>query len=225
MPRIVSTPLSTASVSGATEALRPALSRRQLIGGALAAFALPAAARPPGLASAAPMVDPRLIDRALAALFRHHDRIWSRDVIAIADFSLPSSTPRFFLVDILRGTTTALLVAHGKGSDPDHSGRLQGFSDVVGSAATSEGAYLTGDPYEGIHGPSRRLLGLDPTNAHAEERAIVIHSAWYANPDMVGKQGRLGRSDGCFAFGEQDIAMVLATLGKGRLIFAGKADG
>lgn len=171
------------------------------------------------------MVDPRLIDRALAALFRHHDRIWSRDVIAIADFGLPSSAPRFFLVDILRGTTTALLVAHGKGSDPDHSGRLQSFSDVVGSAATSEGAYLTGDPYEGIHGPSRRLLGLDPTNAHAEERAIVIHSAWYANPDMVEKQGRLGRSDGCFAFGEQDIATVLATLGKGRLIFAGKADG
>ena len=195
------------------------------MGAALAAIAAPAAARLPGLASAAPMIDPRLVDRALAALFRHHDRIWSRDVIAIADFGLPSSAPRFFLVDILRGTTTALLVAHGKGSDPDHSGRLQSFSDVVGSAATSEGAYLTGDPYEGIHGPSRRLLGLEPTNAHAEERAIVIHSAWYANPDMVGKQGRLGRSDGCFAFGEQDIAMVLATLGKGRLIFAGKADG
>jgi len=181
-------------------------------------------ARPPGLASTAPMVDPRLINRAIAALFRHHDRIWSRDVIAIADFSLPSSTPRFFLADIVKGSTTALLVAHGRGSDPDHSGMLQHFSDAVGSAATSEGAYLTGVSYEGIHGPSRRLIGIDPSNVHAEERAIVIHSAWYADPGMIARQGRLGRSDGCFAFGEQDIAMVLARLGRGRLLYAGRAD-
>ncbi len=189
---------------------------------------MPAAAafaRPLGLAAAAPMIDPRLVDRALAALFRHHRHIWSRDMIAIADFGLPSSVPRLFLVDILRGTATALLVAHGKGSDPDHEGRLQRFSDVVGSAATSEGAYLTGDAYEGIHGPSRRLIGLDPTNAHAEERAIVIHSAWYADPDMIAKQGKLGRSDGCFAVGEADIATVLARLGKGRLLYAGRIDG
>jgi hypothetical protein len=196
-----------------------------MIASAVAALAAPVFARPPGLATAAPMIDPRLADRALAALFRHHGHIWSRDIVAIADFGLPSAMPRFFLVDIVRGTTTALLVAHGKGSDPDHSGMLRSFSDVVGSAATSEGAYLTGDPYEGIHGPSRRLVGLDPSNAHAEERAIVIHSAWYANPDMIAKQGKLGRSDGCFAFGEQDIATVLARLGKGRMLYAGRADG
>ncbi|TAK13141.1 MAG: murein L,D-transpeptidase catalytic domain family protein [Rhizorhabdus sp.] len=198
------------------------LTRRSLLGALLAA---PAAARPPGLASAAPMIAPRLVERALAALFGNHAAIWSRDVIAIADFSLPSSAPRFFLVDIVRGQTTSLLVTHGKGSDPDHSGWLQNFSDSIGSAATSEGAYLTGDAYTGIHGPSRRLIGLDPTNAHAEERAIVIHSAWYANADMIVRQGKLGRSDGCFAFGETDIAMVLARLGRGRLLYAGRSDG
>lgn len=198
------------------------LTRRSLLGALLAA---PAAARPPGLASAAPMIAPRLVERALAALFGNHAAIWSRDVIAIADFSLPSSAPRFFLVDIVRGQTTSLLVTHGKGSDPDHSGWLQSFSDSIGSAATSEGAYLTGDAYTGIHGPSRRLIGLDPTNAHAEERAIVIHSAWYANADMIVRQGKLGRSDGCFAFGEADIAMVLARLGRGRLLYAGRSDG
>ena len=201
------------------------LSRRAVLGAALAVgSASVVRAITPGLGSIAPMVDPRLVNRALEALFRHHSAIWSRDVIAIADFGLPSSTPRFFLADILKGTTTSLLVAHGSGSDPDHSGMLQGFSDVVGSNATSEGAYLAGEPYEGIHGPSRRLIGLDATNAHAEERAIVIHSAWYANPDMLAKQGKLGRSDGCFAFGEQDIAQVLARLGRGRLLYAGRSS-
>lgn len=176
-----------------------------------------------GLAAAAPMVNPVLINRALIALARHNSQIWSHDVVAIVDFSLPSATPRFHIVNILAGTTTSLLVAHGKGSDPDHSGYLQSFSDIVGSNATSEGAYLTGAAYSGIHGPSRRLIGLDPTNAHAEERAIVIHSAQYANPIMIAQQGRLGRSDGCFAFGAGDIARVLSSLGQGRLLYAGKA--
>lgn len=176
-----------------------------------------------GLAAAAPMVNPLLIRRALAAMARHNSLIWSHDVAAIVDFGLPSSAPRFHIINILTGTTVSLLVAHGKGSDPEHSGYLQSFSDTVGSNATSEGAYLTGPAYSGIHGPSRRLIGLDPTNAHAEERAIVIHSAWYANPAMIPQQGVLGRSDGCFAFGEQDIARVLASLGRGRLLYAGKA--
>ena len=202
------------------------LSRRQALVAGLAFGSMPlVATHPPGLASAAPMVDSHLVDRALKALFRHHRSIWSRDVIAIADFALPSSAPRFFLVDILKGTTTSLLVAHGKGSDPEHSGWLQSFSDAIGSAATSEGAYLTGETYEGIHGPSRRLAGLDPSNTHAAERAIVIHSAWYADPDVAARQGKLGRSDGCFAFGEQDIGLVLARLGRGRLLYAGKSDG
>lgn len=214
---------STASAFG--EADGPmTVSRRAAIAGLLAGIAIPAAAHPPGLASAAPTLDPALANRALTALFDHAGRIWSRDVVAVADFGLPSAQPRFFLIDILRGTAATLLVAHGKGSDPDHLGRLQSFSDEVGSAATSEGAYLTGERYDGIHGPSRRLLGLDPTNAHAEERAIVIHSAWYANPDVVASQGKLGRSDGCFAFAERDIATVLTTLGPGRLLFAGRSD-
>lgn len=214
--------LSTASASGGLDQVR--LTRRAVLAGLLAVPAAAGTLRP-GLAGAAPMIDSRLAERALAAVFAHHAAIWSRDMIAIADFGLPSAMPRFFLVDILNGSTTGLLVTHGKGSDPGHTGWLQAFSDNIGSGATSEGAYLTGDPYEGIHGPSRRLIGLDPTNAHAEERAIVIHSAWYANADMIARQGKLGRSDGCFAFGEADIAMVLARLGRGRLLYAGRSDG
>lgn len=175
-----------------------------------------------GLAAAAPAVPRPLVDAALAALARHEARIWSRDVIAIADFGAPSSAPRFHLVDILAGTTTTLLVAHGKGSDPDHTGFVQRFSDEVGSNATSDGAYLTGETYTGTHGLSRRLIGLDPSNGHAEERAIVIHSAWYADAALIPRQGRLGRSDGCFVFSERDIAQVLARLGRGRLLYAGK---
>ncbi|WP_019830922.1 murein L,D-transpeptidase catalytic domain family protein [Sphingomonas sp. PR090111-T3T-6A] len=178
-----------------------------------------------GLAAVAPMVDPVLVARALDALWRHDGIIWSRDVVAIADFGLPSSAPRFHLIDMLAGKTTSLLVAHGKGSDPDHTGWLQSFSNENGSEATSEGAYLTGETYTGIHGLSRRLAGLDPSDANAEARAIVIHSARYVDPSLLATQGRLGRSDGCFAFSEQDIGFVLARLGQGRLLYAGRSHG
>jgi hypothetical protein len=202
--------------------------RRHVI--ASAAFALagvgvtrPARAAQLGLGRIAAGINPYLVGGASAALARHEAVIWSRDVLAIADFGLPSSVPRFHIVDLLGGTVTSLLVAHGKGSDPDHSGMLQSFSNADGSNATSEGAYLTGETYVGVHGQSRRLIGLDPTNDNAERRAIVIHAAPYAEAAMIAQQGKLGRSDGCFVFGEADLAIVLARLGRGRLLYAGRA--
>jgi hypothetical protein len=203
---------------------RPIARRAFLGASALVATGLSARAlaEQRGLAAAAAGVDPALVYRALLALARHHEVFWSRDEVAIADFGLPSASPRFHLVDLLAGNTTTLLVAHGKGSDPEHSGFLQTFSNIIGSNATSEGAYLTGERYDGIHGPSRRLIGLDETNSNAEPRAIVIHGAWYVGPEIVATQGRLGRSDGCFVFSERDIGQVLTRLGRGRLLYAGK---
>jgi hypothetical protein len=176
-----------------------------------------------GLSVIAAGLNPYLVGGASVALARHHSAIWSNDVIGIVDFGVPSSVPRFHLIDLLHGTVTNMLVTHGQGSDPDHTGMLQSFSNVPGSLATSEGAYLTGELYDGIHGTSRRLVGLDPTNNNAMDRAIVIHSAPYAEAAMIPQQGRLGRSDGCFVFGEADLATVLTRLGQGRLIYAGRA--
>ena len=45
-----------------------------------------------------------------------------------------------------------------------------------------------------------KVHGLDWTNNNAEARAIVIHNAWYAEPEMIAQHGKLGRSEGCFAF-------------------------
>ena len=182
------------------------------------------AARPTATAmSASPMtIRPDLFRRALAALSRHQNRIMLRDRIALVDFDLPSSQPRFHIVDLASGSSRSLLVAHGRGSDPAHSGWLTRFSNDEGSAASSDGAFLTGDSYVGQHGRSRRLIGLDPTNNNAEPRAIVVHSAWYVSPDMVAQHGKLGRSEGCFALSTNDLDYALATLGSGRMIYADK---
>jgi len=165
---------------------------------------------------------PLLLARAKAALDQHSMRIRNQDFIAIADFSKPSRDPRFYLVDLRSGQSSSFLVAHGKGSDPQHSGWVQNFSNVHGSEATSSGAYLVSDTYVGQYGTSRRLIGLDPQNDQAEARAIVIHPAWYVDRSLINMQGKIGRSQGCFAFAQDDIGHILERVAPGCLLYADK---
>jgi hypothetical protein len=180
----------------------------------------------PVVAKAAPKapgnIRPELFKRAVAALNRHSMRVPSHDRIVIADFATPSYRPRFHIVNLGTGDVESFLVAHGIGSDPEHTGLLHRFSNEVNSEATSEGAFLTADYYVGKHGDSQRLLGLDATNNNAYDRAIVVHSAWYSNADMISKHGKLGRSQGCFAVGENELAKVFERLGPGRMIYSAK---
>jgi hypothetical protein len=165
---------------------------------------------------------PELMQRALAALRGHGARVPQHDRIAVADFSARSSQGRFHIVDLASGATSSMLVAHGRGSDPGHTGWLKSFSNQPGSNATSKGAYVTDEHYVGQHGHSQRLVGLDPTNDNALSRAIVIHSAWYAEPEIIREHGVLGRSEGCFAVSQADLARLFDRLGKGRMIYADK---
>jgi hypothetical protein len=169
-----------------------------------------------------PQLDPKLKARALLALAANRSRIPNADVIGIADFSRPSRDPRFYIMDLRSGMVTQHLCAHGRGSDPAHSGWLEYFSNSVGSEATSNGAYLTGDTYFGKYGHSMRLYGLDHTNSNALERAIVVHSAWYAEPKVIEEHGKLGRSEGCFALPGISHAEAMTRLGSGRLLYADK---
>jgi L,D-transpeptidase catalytic domain len=168
-------------------------------------------------------IDPSLLRRALDALEQHHDSISYRDFIGVADFSLPSRAPRFHLVNLADGSVRSHLVAHGKGSDPAHTGWLERFSNEPRSNATSAGVYRTGSLYLGAHGRSMRLEGLDPTNSNALSRAIVVHGAWYVNEEMISHSGMLGRSQGCFAVADCSLPEIMARLGPRRLIYADKA--
>jgi hypothetical protein len=167
-----------------------------------------------------PSIDPRIVQRARAAFDRHRSRISRPELVGIADFTKPSSQQRFYLLDTNTGRVTRHLCAHGRGSDPAHTGFLQHFSNRHGSEASSDGAYLIGDYYHGKYGRSMRVTGLDPTNSNAESRAIVVHTAWYAEPNVVAQTGRLGRSEGCFALPNASLQEVLARLGPGHFLYA-----
>ena len=63
---------------------------------------------------------------------------------------------------------------------------------------------------------------MDQDNSTALDRAIVMHPAWYAEKAMVSKWGKLGRSQGCFALGDDAFLDTLWRLSGGCLLFADK---
>ena len=184
----------------------------------------PAAAPVPALG---PSLDPNglirrpLLFAALDALKRHRGKVAHEDRIYIVDFQAHSSKPRLFRLDLTTGETKAYRTAHGRGSDPAHSGYAQKFSNVPNSNASSVGAYLTaGQSWGSKHGPNVLLDGLDPTNSQVRDRAIIVHAADYCEPAYLASQGKLGRSFGCFAVSQADLNALRADMDGGRLLFA-----
>lgn len=114
-----------------------------------------------------------------------------------------------------------LRTCHGRGSDPAHSGYAQRFSNTPDSNMSSVGAYATaGASWGSQQGPNVLLDGLEYSNDKARERAIIIHGADYADPDFLAREGKLGRSYGCFSVAHADLPALRERMGQGRLLFA-----
>lgn len=202
------------------------MNRRDLLKGTVAAGAAltvaPLRAQVPAAPIALGLRDRKLFAIAHEQLARRGQNLWARDIVGVADFGLRSSDPRLHMVNFETGLVDSYRVAHGMGSDPEHDGWLNWFSNVPDSLCTSEGAYMTFGWYTGRYGTSIRLEGLDPTNSNALDRAIVMHRASYCEPEHLARWGKLGRSNGCFAMSEVDFKTALLRLAGGRLLYAAK---
>lgn len=152
------------------------------------------------LGARAPAASSRVLHLASEALVRARVNLTlpggDPRVLAVIDFSLPSTEKRLWVFDLdSHALLFEELVAHGRNSGDKFS---HTFSNRPESHMSSLGAYQAGKIYTGKNGYSLRLHGLEPGfNDLAFERAIVIHGAPYVSADMVRAQGRLGRSLGC----------------------------
>ena len=139
-------------------------------------------------------------------------------VISIIDFSQPSNKKRFYLIDLeSRQVIHQDYVAHGK-----NTGNLMAemFSNTPHSNQSSLGFFKTAETYHGKHGLSLRLDGLEKgINDKARQRAIVIHSAKYAEESFINKYGRLGRSFGCPALPAGNYEEIIDLIKGGTLLF------
>ena len=162
-----------------------------------------------------PGIDQLLLEEALEARDSYGETVREERYLSIIDYREPSDEARYYLVDMQARSAERMLVAHGKGSDPDHDGMADRFSNTHGSKMTSLGAFVTGKTYYGQHGLSLRLHGLEAQNDAAFARLIVIHGADYVAADRA----RLGRSWGCPALSRADAERVIPLIEGGTFVY------
>lgn len=119
-----------------------------------------------------------------------------KNIITIIDFSLSSNSKRLWVIDLNSNTILfQSLVAHGRNTGEEFA---NSFSNKANSFKSSLGFYATGEVYQGKHGLSLRLDGLEKgINDNARNRGVVMHAADYVSATFIKNNTRLGRSQGC----------------------------
>lgn len=141
-----------------------------------------------------------------------------KDVISICNFSLPSTANRLWIIDLrAKKVLFNTYVAHGQGSGEDMA---VSFSNKLNSHQSSLGFYVTSDIYQGEHGTSLHLMGMDQGfNDAAMERDIVVHAADYVCDKYIQQNERLGRSWGCPAVSPALAMPIINTIKEGTCLF------
>ncbi|WP_373998005.1 murein L,D-transpeptidase catalytic domain family protein [Bdellovibrio bacteriovorus] len=156
------------------------------------------------------------LEDALVYFHQNKSRFSNQNYLSIINFAQSSKEKRFYIIDMKTGSVWAMHVAHGKGSDSNHDGIAEKFSNVSGSNASSLGIYKAAESYNGSNGLSLRLDGLSSTNSNARSRAIVIHGANYVQESNVIQ----GRSWGCPAVAMENRDAVIKYLKGGSMVYA-----
>lgn len=141
---------------------------------------------------------------------KHEGKLSDNPVLTIVDFTKSSNEKRLWVINleekkVLHNT----YVAHGRNSGEEYA---ENFSNDHKSYMSSIGFYVTKGTYQGKHGLSLRLDGLDEANSNALDRCIVMHGAEYASPSFIEQAGRLGRSLGCPALPMEEHEGIINTV-------------
>lgn len=139
----------------------------------------------------------RTFSEALKGFYLLKERgIIQKNILTVIDFSLSSNTKRLWVIDMDSNKILFnSLVAHGRNTGEEFA---SAFSNLNSSFKSSLGFYATGEIYQGKHGTSLRLDGLENgVNDNARERGVVMHGADYVSEQFIRDNKRLGRSQGC----------------------------
>lgn len=145
------------------------------------------------------------------------------EIITVVDFNKSSREKRMWIIDLFsKQLVLNTWVAHGQGSGDDMATH---FSDRDESHQSSLGFYVTDDIYQGKHGRSLRLDGMDAGfNANARARAVVVHAADYVSQGTINTLGRLGRSFGCPAVAPEVRDQVIDAIKGHTMLFINGND-
>jgi hypothetical protein len=142
-------------------------------------------------------LSPETFRSALKGYFNLQEKkMLDNNMLTIVDYSKSCNQKRFFVIDLAQKKVLyKSLVAHGRNSGATFA---RDFSNQHASMKSSLGFFVTGETFNGQHGNSLRLDGVEANiNDNARDRGIIIHAADYVSEGFVKKYGRLGRSLGC----------------------------
>jgi len=139
-------------------------------------------------------------------------RIPAKGKVILVDFRLPSSKKRLWLVKNQK-IRLHCRVAHGKNSGEVWAKK---FSNEQQSFKSCLGTFTTGKAYVGEKGLAMKLHGTEKgINDNAYERGIVFHGGSYVSTAFILRNGRIGRSHGCFVTEPQDNAKIIRSCASG----------
>jgi hypothetical protein len=184
------------------------------------------------------------LQQALAFFSRHHSKWGNSRYLSVADYSLPSTEQRFYLLDFETGEVVSEHVSHGMGvkgpngfvGDEKNDAMLD-RCQYLGSRTnlTRVGFFMTDQLYFSpshdeqkkmkhwpdlaIEGQTSRvnglrLMGLSRSNKEALARGVVMHEATYND------SRKMGRSHGCPAFRPQRGAPIMEAIAGGSLFYS-----
>ena len=149
------------------------------------------------LQAQAPTLSLAVINKVLTSLTcANAYNIEHNKILTVIDYSQPSSEKRLWVFDLKEQKLLFhTYVSHGLNSGVSSTTY---FSNKNNSKASSLGVFRTEKAYQGRHGLSLQLDGLDRGfNDNASSRAVVMHGGWYVEERFIKKYGRAGRSWGC----------------------------
>ncbi len=138
-------------------------------------------------------------------------QISDKPLLSIVDMTKSSTVERLFIINLAeKKLLFKTLCAHGTYNGFDYAEK---FSNVPESHMSSQGFFVTLSTYDGKHGLSLQLEGMDiGFNDKAKERDIVIHGADYVSKTYAAKHGRLGRSWGCPAVPNEQCKEIVTAI-------------
>ena len=167
---------------------------------------------------------PAVLELALAAYAQAEELGQvQRPRLTVIDYELPSYEKRMWVIDMTSGRVLhEEWVAHGMGSPTGSGGDMEralSFSNQCGTRKSSLGLFRTAETYQGQHGYSLRLDGLEQgINDAARDRTIVVHPAGYVTSDRA-QERMIGRSWGCPAVRPAISQQLIDDIKDGSLIW------
>lgn len=139
-------------------------------------------------------------------------------MLTVCDMTESSTRNRMWVIDLSKKKVLFnTYVAHGQGSGEEFA---TSFSNATNSHKSSLGFYVTGDIYDGEHGASLRLYGMDKGfNNAAYDRSVVVHGADYVSGNFIENNQKLGRSWGCPAVPSKLSGPIINAIKGGSCLF------